>query len=203
MRYEEYIKNFADVFTETAVIDPEDFPTMPLYADQAATFISERLKIYGKDPLLTGTMISNYVKHDMLPSPRGRKYDRDQLIMMELILCLKMTFRMTDIEAIMRPLVDNFDSKLDDKIDFFGLYKNLVPDFKAQRRQVADGIIEDMESIKERLRELDPDDDDAMEIFLVLMSIAMKVDTAMYMGKRLLRTYYETRAKNTKNAKRK
>jgi DNA-binding transcriptional MerR regulator len=199
MRYEEFVKRFAERFLDEAIIEPEEFPEIPLYADQASKFISERLEIYNKDPLLTKSMISNYVKHRILPPPKNRKYDREQLVMMELILCLKTTFRMEDIEAIMKPFVadDNW-SELSEGMDFYKLYQDLVPDYRAQRKKVADDIISDMESIKDRLRELDAEDDDATEIFLLLMSIAMKVDCAMFIGKALLRTYYETKKpKNT------
>jgi DNA-binding transcriptional MerR regulator len=200
MRYEEFVKKFAERFLEEAIIEPEEFPDVPLYADQASKFISEKLKIYNKDPLLTKTMIGNYVKHKLLPPPENRKYDRNQLVMMELILCLKTTFRMEDIEAIMKPFTSGKGRELSEEMDFYKLYKDLVPDYRAQRKQVADDIVSDMESIKERLRDLDAEDDDATEIFLLLMSIAMKVDCAMFIGKALLRTYYETRKPQERRA---
>ncbi|MDR0853988.1 MAG: DUF1836 domain-containing protein [Clostridiales Family XIII bacterium] len=201
MRYEEYIREFSELFLKEAVIEPEDFPNVELYADQAAQFISDKLGIYGKDPLLTKSMIANYVKNDLLPSPEGRKYDKSQLVMMELILCLKTTFQMNDIKAIMKPFVENYESEFEDKIDFVKIYETFLPDFKEQRKKIADGILADMENIKERYRDLEPDADDATELFLLFMSISMKVDTAMYIGKNLLRTYFETDEKVEKAQK--
>jgi DNA-binding transcriptional MerR regulator len=201
MRYEEHIKEFSELFLREAIIEPDDFPNVELYADQAAQFISEKLSIYAKDPLLTKSMIANYVKQDLIPSPESRKYDKSQLIMREMILCLKTTFQMDDIKAIMKPFVENYESEFEEKVDFVGLYENFVPDFKAQRKRIADGILEDMEAIKERNRDIDAEEDDTPELFLLLLSIAMKVDTAMYIGKNLLRTYFETDQKVEKAQK--
>jgi hypothetical protein len=91
----------------------------------------------------------------------------------------------------MKPFVENSKAVFDDRIDFSDLYKNLVPFYKKQRREAANRVIAGIDTIKEAMRETGLDDDDMLEIFLVLLSIAMEVDTAMYIGKRLLREYFE------------
>jgi hypothetical protein len=119
---------------------------------------------------------------------------------MELILCLKTAYKPKDMESIMKPFVENSESAFDEKIDFTELYKNLVPVYKKQRREAADRVVAGIDTIKEAMRETGLDDDDTLEMFLVLLSIAIEVDTAMYIGKRLLREYFEE-PKKTKAAK--
>jgi hypothetical protein len=136
-------------------------------------------------------MIGDFVKKGLLRAPDKKQYNRDQMIMMELILCLKTAYKPKDMAAIMKPFVENSESTLDEKIDFYDLYENLSPVYKKQRREAADRVIASIDTIKGAMRETGLDDDDALEIFLVLLSIAIEVDTAMYIGKRLLREYFE------------
>lgn len=55
-----------------------EIPTVGLYLEQTAKYISEYL-----DPLqegcLSASMISNYVKKRLIPSPVKKQYDRDQI----------------------------------------------------------------------------------------------------------------------------
>ena len=51
----------------------EHLPDIDLYMDQVTKFMDERLetmKRRGDDKLLTKTMINNYTKNDLLPSPK-------------------------------------------------------------------------------------------------------------------------------------
>lgn len=53
-------------------IKPEDIPNIDLYMDQVTTFMDEQLaasKRYESDKILTKTMINNYAKNNLLPSP--------------------------------------------------------------------------------------------------------------------------------------
>ena len=58
-------------------IKPEDIPNIDLYMDQVTTFMDEQLaasKRYESDKILTKTMINNYAKNNLLPSPDKKKY---------------------------------------------------------------------------------------------------------------------------------
>ena len=50
----------------------EDIPQIDLYMDQVTTFMEKHLgelKRYPEDKVLTKTMINNYAKNNLLPSP--------------------------------------------------------------------------------------------------------------------------------------
>ena len=58
-------------------VKPEDIPDIDLYVDQVTTFIDSHLESVKRSPedkLLTKTMINNYTKNHVLPSPDKKKY---------------------------------------------------------------------------------------------------------------------------------
>ena len=71
-------------------IKPEDLPNIDLYMDQVTTFMEGQLastKRYPEDKVLTKTMINNYAKNSLLPSPEKKKYSRDHLLVKSSLYC--------------------------------------------------------------------------------------------------------------------
>lgn len=206
IRYEEFIKKISEEFIDNSIIPPGDFPDLELYSDQVVSFINSGLSLYGKrgGEVLTKTMLSNYVKNNLLPSPEKKKYDREQMIMLELILCLKNAFKMDDIKTLMSPFVENRKSNFDERIDFAELYEKLEPIYKKKREEYAEDLIKDIDVVKDAVRDSGLNDDDMTEMFLYIMIIAMKIDTAKFIGKTLIREYYGSKdEKSGKTVKKK
>lgn len=207
IRYEEFIKKISEEFIENSIIPPSDFPNMELYSDQVVSFINSELSLYGKDggEVLTKTMLSNYVKSNLIPPPVKKKYNREQVIMLEMILCLKNAFKMDDIKTLMKPFVESTQSNFDEQIEFSEIYEKLEPLYKKKREEQAEELIKDIDVIKDSLRDSGIDDDDMTEMFLYIMIIAMKIDTAKFIGKTLIREYYgnddDKKAKKNKKSK--
>jgi hypothetical protein len=68
----EMLKKLMDDLRGITYIKPQDLPNIDLYMDQVTTFMDQHLestKRYSEDKLLTKTMINNYTKNDLLPSP--------------------------------------------------------------------------------------------------------------------------------------
>ena len=66
-------------FSELDYVHPEDIPNIDLYVDQVTTFIESQLSSLKRDEdekILTKTMINNYTKNHVLPSPDKKKYSR-------------------------------------------------------------------------------------------------------------------------------
>ena len=193
MRYEEYSKKIIEDYLSGSQIDLEDFPDFMLYVDQASTFMNQKLPAYkknSKDQVITNTMIKNYTKHKMLPGPTGRKYSKDHLVLLSMIFYLKRTFQMDEIEKLMRPLIENFKSDFDEKIDFLTIYQGIIDSQKDQRENLYAGLKIDIENIKNSLNQSDLSDDDMLEVFMLITSLAMKADAQRYLAENLLHEFF-------------
>ena len=73
-------------------IKVEDIPQIDLYMDQVTTFMEKHLrelKRYPEDKVLTKTMINNYAKNNLLPSPVRKKYTQDHILLLVFIYYFK------------------------------------------------------------------------------------------------------------------
>ena len=78
-------------------------PDLGLYMDQVITYIERRLEpLYGAraKELLTPSMINNYVKLGLLSRPQGKKYSREHLALLMMIVSLKPVTSMDNIARL-------------------------------------------------------------------------------------------------------
>ena len=88
----EMLKKLMDDLRGITYIKPQDLPNIDLYMDQVTTFMDQHLestKRYSEDKLLTKTMINNYTKNDLLPSPVKKKYSKEHLLILIFIYHFK------------------------------------------------------------------------------------------------------------------
>jgi len=192
MRYEEFVKNTIEDYISRGTIKAEDFPDMELYMDQAETFLNRELAVYKKnekDKVITKTMIGNYVKHNMLPRPVNKKYSRDHLILLALIFYLKGIFQIEEIEKIMKPLIDNYNSEFDDKIDLAALYEGILEVQEKEQEALAQSVNRMINESKYQLSEMSLSDDDMLELFMLIVNLSLKADAQKFLAHKLLHEY--------------
>lgn len=81
-------------------------PDLGLYMDQVITFITRMYEpLYGSaaEGYLSSSMINNYVKSKLIPRPVGKKYNREQIALLAMIVSLKQVSSMEDIRAMLTP----------------------------------------------------------------------------------------------------
>ncbi len=109
-----------DLINSLKTIDSKDIPNIDLYMDQVTTFMDSNLSFYKRtedEKILTKTMINNYAKTSLLPSPEKKKYTKDHMLILILIYYLKNVLSITDIEKVMKPVSeDYFGGKEDIKV---------------------------------------------------------------------------------------
>jgi len=84
----------------------EMIPDLGLYMDQVITFITRMYEpLYGNaaEGYLSSSMINNYVKSKLIPRPEGKKYNREQIAMLAMIVALKQVATMEDIRIMLTP----------------------------------------------------------------------------------------------------
>ena len=82
----------------------EQIPDLGLYMDQVVTFITRVYEpLYGQaiHSYLSPSMINNYVKSRLIPRPTGKKYSREQIALLTMIVALKQTCSMEDIRRLL------------------------------------------------------------------------------------------------------
>ena len=108
--------------------EPAAWPFIPdlgLYMDQVVTYIERQLEpLYGEASknLLTPSMINNYVKSGLLPRPLGKKYYREHLALLLMIITLKPVASMDDILRLITPHENQTVQQLYD--EFYAVQKS-------------------------------------------------------------------------------
>ena len=100
-----------DSLSRLAHIRPEDLPNIDLYMDQVTTFMETRLadtKRYPEDKILTKTMINNYAKNDLLPSPEKKRYHPEHMLLLIFIYYFKNILSINDIKTLLDPITEKY-----------------------------------------------------------------------------------------------
>ena len=124
-------KLLEDLLNNMNLIKPEDIPNIDLYMDHVTTFMDRRLystKRIDDEKALTKTMINNYAKNDLLPSPEKKKYSKDHVLLLTLIYYFKNVMSISDIKKLMQPITDKFfhTSKGADLVDVYSEIEGLM-----------------------------------------------------------------------------
>ena len=81
-----------------------EIPDLGLYMDQVITFTQ---RAYQPARLLTGSMVNNYVKAGLIPRPQGKKYGREQLAAILMIVQLKGVLSLDTIRLLLTGDMEN------------------------------------------------------------------------------------------------
>ena len=109
-------------------INPKDIPSIDLYMDQLTTFMEDQLgknRRNDEDKVMTKTMINNYTKNDLLPSPNKKRYSKQHLILLIYIYYLKNMLSINDIQTLLQPLIDGYFNANKDGKDISDIYAHL------------------------------------------------------------------------------
>lgn len=193
MRYEEFVKIQLDKIIQSGLVSADRMPDIGLYMDQTEAFFGKAFKGLDSDVLkrnYSKPLINNYTKRNMVARPHGKKYSKDHLLMITMVIYLKGIFKLENIEKIMKPLVDNYNSEFEDHIDPEIVYKAAC----SVNAKTADIFSEDVDNaintIKKHFADTDIADDESMEILALVLALSMKADMEKYLASRLMDEYF-------------
>ena len=78
----------------------EELPEIDLYVDQVVSILQKNLSLFAKDtenPIITSSMINNYVKKDILIPPIKKKYNKEHLAKLFVICICKKLMSISEI----------------------------------------------------------------------------------------------------------
>lgn len=130
-------------FSELDYVHPEDIPNIDLYVDQVTTFIESQLgslKRTEDEKILTKTMINNYTKNHVLPSPDKKKYSKDHILTLILIYYFKSFLSIKDIQSLLGPVTDKYFGT-ESELSFYDLYDELVALGNGQSKALIKDVI--------------------------------------------------------------
>ena len=158
-------------------VKPEDIPDIDLYVDQVTTFIDSHLESVKRSPedkLLTKTMINNYTKNHVLPSPDKKKYSRDHLLMLIYSYYFKSFLSIKDIQTLLKPITEKYFGK-DTDTSFFDIYKELVEMGQAESRNLFKDILSKYSASQKTFADAPEEDREALQSFAFICLLSFDV----------------------------
>lgn len=181
---EEYIQAIIDKLKAVNYIQPGELPNIDLYMDQVTTFMDEHLessKRYSDDKLLTKTMINNYTKNNLLPSPDKKKYSQDHMYLLLFIYYLKNILSINDTKSIVSPLTDMFYKN--GSISLEEIYAEIFKIEYDQMHSITKDVIRKFAKSKETFQNVK---DQKEQDFLRILSFISMLCFDVYMKKQMI-----------------
>lgn len=79
----------------------DELPEIELYIDQVVSILQNNLSLFLKDedsPIITSSMINNYVKKEVIKSPIKKKYNKDHLARLFVICICKRLMSISEVK---------------------------------------------------------------------------------------------------------
>ena len=180
-----YLRKLVENLQATNYIGPNDIPNIDLYMDQVTKFLDEHLeqsKRYDSDKLLTKTMINNYTKNNLLPSPVKKKYSKDHMYLLVFIYYLKSFLSINDVQHIVGPMKDMFFGD-DAKMDLEEVYKGIFEMETVVSNDLAKDVMKKFDRSKRVFTDVEGEDE---KEFLSIFSFISMLSFDVYLKKQMI-----------------
>ena len=187
-------------FTELDYVHPEDIPNIDLYVDQVTTFIESQLSSMKRnedEKILTKTMINNYTKNHVLPSPDKKKYSRDHVLMLILIYYLKSFLSIKDIQLLLEPVTEKYFGTESD-LSFYELYEELVALGNGQAKALIKDVVSKYNATQKSFMDAPEEDQEFLRNFGFICMLGFDVYIKKMMIESLIDLNSEKRAEEAK-----
>ena len=158
-------------------IKPEDIPNIDLYMDQVSTFMEEQLaatKRYGDDKILTKTMINNYAKNKLLPSPEKKRYSKEHVLMLIFIYYFKNILSINDIQTLFTPIVQKYFKSMTEK-DMTYIYNEVFSMEKDQIESLKKDLLRKYKTAQGTFKDADEEDQEILKRFSFICLLSFDV----------------------------
>ena len=180
-----YMVSILKKMKSTTYVQPGEVPNIDLYMDQVTKFMDEHLessKRRSDDKLLTKTMINNYTKNNLLPSPNKKKYTKDHMYTLLFIYYLKNVMPMDDTQSVLQPLTDMFFGE-NGSIDMEDIYKEVFDIEYGQSFSITRDVVRKYNRSKQSFKDVkDQKEKDFLQAFMFISMLCFDV----YMKKTMI-----------------
>lgn len=187
---DDILKSILEHISDLDYIKTADIPNIELYMDQVTTFMDSQMassKRYTDDKVLTKTMINNYAKNHLLPSPNKKKYSKEHVLMLIFIYYFKSFLSISDIQALLTPLADRYFQK-EDGLNVEDLYNEVFGMEKEQVEYLKKDLMEKYQTASQSFAEAEEKDRE----FLTMFSFICLLSFDVYMKKQLIESIIDS-----------
>ena len=198
-------KNMIDSILESVsrvdYIKPDSLPNIDLYMDQVTTFMEEQLastKRHPEDKILTKTMINNYAKNRLLPSPEKKRYSKEHMLMLIFIYYFKNILSINDIQILLGPVTEKYFKSSSDK-DMTYIYNEVFSMEKSQIEYLKKDLLKRYNVSQTTFEDAVPEDQEFLKTFSFICLLSFDV----YIKKMLIEKLIDDLAPQTPDSKHK
>ena len=173
----EMLSSILDSVSRIDYIKPDDIPNIDLYMDQVTTFMESQLassKRYPDDKILTKTMINNYAKNHLLPSPEKKRYSREHLLMLIFIYYFKNILSINDIETLLDPITEKYFKSSDGR-NLSYIYNEVFGMEKARIESMKKDLTKSWHTAMETFYDADEEDQEFLKTFSFICLLSFDV----------------------------
>ena len=114
-----------------------DIPDIDLYMDQILSYMPRQHVGLELDETLTAAMVNNYMKKDLLPRAKGKKYDRQHIAYLTAICLLKQVLSVTEAGNLLEKQIPERSEENSEA--FYGKYTEMLDEeFRAVSKLVTE-----------------------------------------------------------------
>lgn len=123
----------------------DSIPDFGLYMDQVIVLLEQYLSFIptpagAKEHIVTSATINNYVRLKIMPTPVKRKYHRVHIAYLVMILTMKQSLSISDVQKVIPPMDSSEDEVLSVYEDYSEKFRRLALFFNQQVQSAAEGV---------------------------------------------------------------
>lgn len=171
------LNSILDSVSRIDYIRPEDLPNIDLYMDQVTTFMESQLassKRYPDDKILTKTMINNYAKNNLLPSPEKKRYSKEHLLLLIFIYYFKNILSINDIQTLLGPITEKYFKSSGEK-DLTDIYNEVFGMEKSQIEYLKKDLVKRYHTAEDTFTDAEEEDRKFLRTFSFICLLSFDV----------------------------
>lgn len=190
------IKQFIDEIKLNDSIRLEEFPEYRLYISQIEEFFDKKLGRGGGEEeerkAISKTMIQNYIKDGLLMPPEGKCYNRNHVILLNLIYNLKSILTIRDIKKLLSPILRAVDDENNtDKIE--QLYNSYFELKELDFDEFPEELKKSMNAMEKRLdtKEISEEEWNKIPQLLLVLILVSQANTRKKLAERIIDSCFQ------------
>ncbi len=166
-----------EILERADIVKESEIPNINLYMDQVTTLMEKYLadkKRFPDDKIMTKTMINNYVKNDLMPSPDKKFYNKDHILMLIFIYYLKNILSIKDIKTLLTPISDNYYNR-NSQIKIEDIYNSVCDSEKELLEDIKKDVSKKIEKSKQVFTEEKKSDKNFLQAFNLISMLSYDI----------------------------